>query len=154
MHAREIYLAMGILVSSAALLWGNGALAQPAAYDSGTRYLTLPNVTVGPATYTDVVIRLDTFAVISVGGSAGTGVACIPGTLTASKFNAISVGMTLTQVNQLLGCQYTASGMGGTTFYTRYIWMSADGAVVFTVIFDATGSFIPDMAVFKTASGL
>jgi len=144
------------LIATLALAWANVAMSQTASYDGSTRYLTLPSVTTGGTTYSNVVIRLDSFSIISVGGSGGSVAAtCSPGMLTLAKFNAVAAGMTLAQVNQLMGCQYYAPQVVRTTLFTEYVWVTTDAAAFIEVTFDPSGSFVQDIGGgFKFSSGL
>lgn len=84
-------LIMKRLLISLCLLAGisiGDTLAQTANYDVNTRYLTLPSVQIGVTTYYNVVVRLDSFAVISADSapSAPTGlsVTAVPGQISIS----------------------------------------------------------------------
>lgn len=137
------------------------AAAQTATYDAGTHTLTLPSVTVaGGPTYTNVVLRLDNFAILGVGGvdnGGGGGVSptCAAGQLTLAKYNAIAAGMTLAQVQQTMGCQYSAAATQRSPYYVAYTWTTPGAISAITVFFDPSGAVVQSFGgSFKVASGI
>lgn len=156
--SNKIVQVLGSVCAAFFLLGSGWVTAQTATFNESTRYLTLPSVTVGVTTYNNVVVRLDSFAVVSVGsvGNAG-GIAatCGGGNLTLSKFNAIAIGMSLAQVNQLLGCQYAADYVQRSSFFTAYTWVSLNSGAFIYVYFDPAGNFVQDLGgSFKLSSGI
>ncbi|MFA6312658.1 MAG: hypothetical protein WC681_14345 [Sterolibacterium sp.] len=79
-------------------------------YDAATNRLTVDAITLGNTTYTNVVVTVG--SVISVGGS-GPAVpvtnTCLASNFTATSYVAITAGMTVSQINQVMGCAYTPS---------------------------------------------
>ena len=144
-----------ILAMLTAALSG-AAFGQAATYDGASRYFTLPSVAVGDTTYLNVVIRLDGFAVISVSGTGGSVAAtCSTGMLTLAKFNAVALGMSLAQVDQLMGCQNTTALTTRSSLLTTYTWFA--GGALIIVYFDPTGSVVQALtpgASFKVSSGI
>lgn len=140
------------------------AIATPSAYadsfDANTGRLTIDSIQIGNTVYTGVVITIG--SVISVGGSkaASSTVAatCAAGNFTTAAFNAIQEGMSVSQVNQIMGCQYTPSlTLRGSNYLTNS-W-SVPGAMTYIQVwFDASGSTVtrsyPSASIpFKTAVG-
>lgn len=140
----------------AAALFAGAAWPQAATYDTGTRQLTLPSVRVGNTIYTDVVLRLDSFAILGVGGVGTPDVpaTCPNASLTYSKFNAVANGMSLAQVNQIMGCQPNPTYTQQTTYYRVYIWFSADGTSGIGVFFDPAGNAVSSDFGAKFAMGV
>ena len=96
------------------LLACQAAFSQTSTFDLDSRYLTLPSVQVGNTIYNNLVIRIDSLAVISVGSVTtapppSSAAKCTAANFTIAKFNQIAVGMTVDQVTNLLGCQYDAT---------------------------------------------
>ena len=84
-------------------------------FDESTNILTIDAVVVEGIQYNNVVVRLNAFDVISVGSSTpaddGTvAETCTDANFTLAKYNAITEGMTLDQVNQIIGCKNDAYG--------------------------------------------
>lgn len=95
-------------------------------FDATTNQLTIPAVQIGDTIYTNVVIRLNNFDVLAVGGSTPANQVsdtCTPSNITLDRYNAIQTGMTLDQVNQALGCKPFGppTRMGNQAIY---IWRS------------------------------
>ena len=68
---RHFLLRAGIVLLGLTAFAGTGSFAQTTAtYDADTRYLTLPSVQAIGTTYANVVIRLDSVAVVSIGSAA------------------------------------------------------------------------------------
>lgn len=154
----KIVSSLGSACAALLMLGSNGVSAQTATYNESTRYLTLPSVTVGATVLNNVVVRLDSFAVVSIGGSGGdntVAATCGSGNLTLSKFNAIAVGMSLAQVNQLFGCQYAADYVQRSSVFTAYTWVNVNVSSFIYVYFDPAGNFVQDLGgSFKLSSGL
>ncbi len=145
------------------------AIATPLAYadsfDANTGRLTIDSIQVGNTVYTGVVITIG--SVISVGGSkaasstaTGSTVAttCAAGNFTTAAFNAIQEGMSVSQVNQIMGCQYTPSlTLRGSNYLTNS-WSVPGTMTYIQVWFDTSGATVtrlyPSTAIpFKTAVG-
>ena len=130
------------------VLTGWNANAQTATYDSSTRYLTIPSVQVGETVYRNLVIRLDSFAIVSVESAAAAttpapvavAATCTSANLTVAKYNAIAVGMTLDQVNQTLGCSSSTTVRG--TAFVFYRWNSTNTSATIGVYFNLAGTTV------------
>ncbi|MGZ5009436.1 MAG: hypothetical protein ACXV74_00575 [Methylobacter sp.] len=93
-------------------------------YNPTTNILTIDSVIDNGVQYNNVVVNLGaSFSVISVGSSAPV----VSGTCSSSNFslavyNAITVGMTLNQVNQAMGCNYDSTKTINSTNYVARTW--------------------------------
>jgi hypothetical protein len=121
--------ALAALCQTPAKAQGLPSYLDLATYDGRTGNLTLPFVQLGGTLYTNVVVRLDSFAVLSVG--SGVSPTCVDTDLTGVKYDAIAIGMTVDRVNQLLGCAYSPQ-LTNTTAYaaygsTEFSWASPGG---------------------------
>ena len=142
------------LAGVALLAFGQLAHAQGGpSYNTSNRYLSLPQVTVGNTTYFDVVIRVDSMAVLqvnsSVGGLTST---CAPEDMSYTRFGLITLGMTRTQVSQILGCTDNAVVAYHAT-HSVHAWTSPNGSVI-NVFFDLAGVIVVDptgSGTFKTS---
>ncbi len=79
-------------------------------FDPATNTLSLDSVVVGNQTFSNVVVRIDSYAIKSVGSSAPSAAVastCSAANFSLSAYNAIAAGQSVTQVNQIMGCQYT-----------------------------------------------
>lgn len=141
----------------AGISFGTSAFAQTATFNNATRYLTIPSVQAGTTIYSNVVVRLDSFAIISVGSEApvSSSVAdtCVAANITTAKYNAIALGMTIDQVNQTIGCKFNPSFTQRGTSYTVYTWIASGFIQVF---FDGAGTTVTGLNgtdIFKSANG-
>jgi hypothetical protein len=95
--------------------------------------------------------------VIGVGSSApyvSVAAACSSANFTVPKYNAISAGMTLDQVNQTIGCTYDPKYTSAVSDYVIHIWIYGTAAI--TVYFDSTDSVVRGLNggnTFKSRSG-
>lgn len=128
------------------LLLGVASMCAPLAaadsYDPSTNRLTIDSIQVGGTVYTGVVVTVG--SVISVGGSkqvaSSVSATCTAANITTASFNAIQEGMSVEQVNQVMGCQYTpALTLKGPTFVV-YSWAIPSTTTYITVWFDSSGS--------------
>jgi hypothetical protein len=83
-------------------------------FDAATNQLVIPDVKIGDMVYHDVIVKLSNISVVSVGSVSpaipATGAVadnCLPENFTKVRYDAIKVGMTADQVNQVLGCKWT-----------------------------------------------
>ena len=139
------------------IFFGASAFAQTATFDNATRYLTIPSVQAGTSVYSNVVVRLDSFAIISVGSEtpvrSSVADICVAANFTTAKYNAIALGMTPDQVNQTIGCKFNPSYTQRSASFTVYTWV-ASGFI--QVYFDPAGTTVTGLAgntLFKTANG-
>lgn len=133
-----------------------GVAIEPSTYDVKTNQLTIPSVRVGDTQYNYLVIRLDNVTAVSAesfskaGGVGALPQVCTYGTdFTPEKLAKIKVGLTLEQVNQILGCQYIPALYRITDNDRKVVGTSArwtaDGFRNLTVSFDVKGQFVkPD----------
>ncbi len=92
------------------LLFSVNALATDT-FDATTSILNIDAVILNGVKYNNVVIQLTGFNLISIGSYAPVTVSATCSTaFSIAQYNAITVGMTMGQVEQVLGCQYTPSG--------------------------------------------
>lgn len=134
-------------------------------YDPATKYLTIPTITAGDFTYTNLVLKLDSFTYISgvatpVGQTpppppAGTvSDTCTSANFTVAKFTAISLGMTLDQVSQTIGCKYDSAQTFTTGSFSRYSWLGLPKLI--QVFFNVAGTQVTATSAggtFKTSVG-
>jgi len=98
---------------------------------------------------------------INSSNSTGTVSSCTPANLTLANYNAISLGMTLAQVNQIIGCQFDPTTTQITAQMVAYFWDdNSDGNgddQSIAVFFDPTGSKVTGISGssnFKSATGI
>lgn len=125
------------------------AQAQTAVFNPANSQLTLPSIRIGLTTYNNVVLRLDSVAVISADPVSGTiAETCIPSNFNADKFNAVVPGMTLNQVNQLMGCKPNPARTNrSSSGYVTYEWDDQTDQYAYLstrmeIYFDAGGSTV------------
>ena len=155
-----------VLLCAASIGFSLTAVAQ--VYNEATRQLTLPNVQVGNVSYPNVVIRLDSFAVLA----AGAPVALLPPPISISfpecsgsnfslqKYNLIQPGQTLQAVTENLGCKFTSIVRTSDTIV--YSWnntatLQQDGLrlKIIDIYFDAGTNLVSGRFAnnFKTSAG-
>ena len=111
------------------LLLTCGFLSVPTVADTfnpATNILTLDSVRYKDQKYSNVVLRIDQFTVLSVGSSVPVNSdTCGLERFTAANFDAIQVGMSLDQVTQIMGCLpgKKLSAPGGIVSYS---WSNLD----------------------------
>jgi hypothetical protein len=126
-------------------------------FDPNTNILTLDSVVVNGTQFNNVSVLMGTYFVLSVGSSIQR---CTSGNLTTAKYNLIVQGMTLAQINQLLGCQYDPALVFRNTGAITYVWHYEDASIglvqTIYVFFDTNGlrSTAIENGVFKQAVGL
>jgi hypothetical protein len=126
-------------------------------YNEASRNLTIPTIRLGLTTFTNLVVRLDTIALVSVDPAPST-VAdkCTAANFSADKYNAIVPGLTLAQVNTLMGCRLnTTKTRRSTLGYTTYVWQDDTNANTsfstnMEIYFDGDGAKV---AIFDYGSG-
>ena len=133
------------------LLLFSAATAKADTFDPATNTLTLDSVIVGDQKYFNVVVRIDQFTVLGVGSSVpigGVNETCGAENFTIDKFNAIQVGMSIDQVNQVIGCKFDPGSAVRTGGLVTYTWMnfSAGNVQFISAFFDEsslkiTGTF-------------
>jgi hypothetical protein len=121
--------------------------------DASTNILNLNQVQYSNNQYNDVVLKLTGFQVQSIGASTPltppTGPVnetCADENFTPAKFNAISLGMTIDQVNQTIGCKFEPLFNINGTLYSSRQWQYLNPTTFdfkyIAVSFDATGSIV------------
>lgn len=121
-------------------------------FDGTTNLLTMPSVTAGEYIYNNLVIRLEKFTVVSVGTATPVTpitpttpttpvtTACAATNFTVAKYDAITAGMTMDQVNQAIGCTYDPAQISKTGTFSRYSWVSLPTLI--QVYFDLDGKIV------------
>ena len=147
-----------ILCLFTGISFGTSAFAQTATFNNATRFLTIPSVQVGTTVYSNVVVRLDSFAIISVGSetpvSSSVAATCVTANFTTAKYNAIALGMTPDQVNQTIGCKFNPAFTQRTQSFLLITW-NFSGSLM-QVYFDPAGTIVTaplGTDIFKYASG-
>lgn len=131
-------------------------------FNTSTNVLSIPAVTIGQTLYSNVQLRLDSFAVVNAGSSNPVPVPCTASNFTAAKVNAIDIGMTPAQVSQLIGCDNNdvyASQLGYSNLiyswrYQSYVPQYTSSVIL--VFFDADGQGVAPLqgsTVIKMSSG-
>jgi len=118
------------------LLASEIVLAQVASFDTSNSNLTLPSIEVSGLTYRNVVIRLDSFAVVSVGPQAVT---CTSQHLNSAKYSALQLGMSLSQVNAIIGCDDDPSQRTVAGGVSKYTWTTSAPYSFLTIGFNVYG---------------
>lgn len=86
--------------------------AEEVTYDQTTHTLKIPSLVVGDTRYNDLIVQVGNVTFVSsssaskANGPNAAPAICAIGTLTLAALDKIKIGMTLEQVNQMLGCQY------------------------------------------------
>ena len=143
----------------AGISFGTSAFAQTATFDNATRYLTMPSVQVGTTVYSNVVVRLDSFAIIYVGSetpvSSSLPTTCVTTNFTTAKYNAIALGMTPDQVSQTIGCKFNPAFNTRSQSHLLITWANSYSSMI-QVYFDPAGTMVTGLLgsdIFKSASG-
>lgn len=113
-------------------------------FDAATGLLTIDAVVVNGVQFNNVVVKLKDIDVVSVGSSAPYGAVsdtCSGSNITTTNFNAITLGMTLDQVNQTIGCKYDRGGTQTTSTYIVREWINPYGGTIM-VWFDSSGNIV------------
>ena len=137
-------------------------------YSVSANTLTLPTINVGNINYNNLTIKLDKVTVVgNVSSSIVSGPNALPTLcdMTIRQYDKIQLGMTIDQVNQTLGCQYTNKGGLGDDYpsdhnYTTFSWWNGNDAMrAVNVYFDKSAMYVtlnplsrvetPNVKVFK-----
>jgi len=83
---------------------------------------------------------------------------CSTSNLTTTAFDAIQLGMTLTQVNQIIGCAYSPDSTQRMIDSVAYAWIPPNSIAMIVVWFDASGTTVTSIPgsvkpLFKSGSG-
>jgi len=118
--------------------------AEEATYDQATHTLRIPTLVVGNTRYNDLVVKVDNATLVSASSqskASGPGAVpaiCTMSLLTEAKLDKIKLGMSLEQVNQILGCQYSIRQVNGSnpgapsSYY--YIWQAVWKSIAVTYL--------------------
>jgi hypothetical protein len=94
-------------------------------FDQASNQLTIESVTVGRRIYSNVVLRLEKYSVVSVGTDQPVPV-CEKRVLTDTLLDQINPSMNLTAVEDLLGCRHDSDGISQGSMETWYTWHWTD----------------------------
>jgi len=122
-------------------------------YDNNSSVLTLDSVVVNGTQYNNVTVLVVDPVVLSI-GSQQTYIpaTCSNNNLTTTNFNAIQVGMTLNQVNTIIGCQNDPSGTYRSAACLTYVWHDQNRSIY--VLFDLNGYRVLNVSgTYKVAGG-
>lgn len=134
---RSILRQAGAICSLFTLL--TGAAAHADSYDPATNQLTVDSVTVNGVNYKAVVTIANVVSVSPV--TAAPAAQCGAANFTTAIYNAIKPGMTVDQVNAVIGCQFTPSLTVRSTGQIQYQWFVSSptaGTKFILVFFDST----------------
>ena len=87
------------------------------------------------------VITRNVFATAPAGGSP-VAATCTASNFTLPKVDAIALGMTLDQVNQIIGCPNNPMYTQRSERYVAYAWANPSGSQSIVVFFDPTGTTV------------
>lgn len=152
---KKVILSLKILLIGSLL--PNFALAVDN-YDPVTKILTIDAVTLGGTKYLNVTIRLDQFQVLGVGSAVpidGIADICSPEMFTVDKYNTIQPGMSLDQVNQVIGCKFDPGSIVRVNPLVNYSWRNIDSGRFISVHFDASTNQVTGSlgSSFKSSAG-
>jgi hypothetical protein len=101
-------------------------------YDPVTNLLTINSIQVGNTLYSNVVVTVG--SIISIGSA--TPVGCTASNITRTALNAITVGMSLEQVNQVIGCAYDpGASIGSANNTLTHSWYVSQPLMFIAVTF-------------------
>jgi hypothetical protein len=129
-------------------------------FEATTSLLKIDAVVINGVQYNNVVLKLKDVDLVSVGSSAPYGAVsdtCSASNITTANFNAITVGMTLDQVNQTIGCKYDpGASVNSQSYIVRYWRETALGSLACIIVwFDPAGNIVTSyFGDFKSAIGL
>lgn len=111
-------------------------------YDDATRQLFLPSVQSGNLFYSNVLLRLDSYTLLSSAPalplSPVVSAVCTGVNFTLPRYDAISVGMTLEQVRRLIGCNPNSNfSLADNPGVRRIRWQELGSEKDMVVFFDA-----------------
>lgn len=115
-------------------------------FDQASNQLTIESITVGRRIYSNVVLRLEKYSVVSVGTDQPVPV-CEKQILTDTLLDRIKPSMNLTAVEDILGCTHDSDGISQGSMETVYTWHWTDPVAMTQyqvgIVFDTvTGLFI------------
>lgn len=130
-------------------------------YNSTTNILNIDSVILNGIQYNNVVIQLTGYNVISVGSYAPVNVTakCSSNNFSPAIYNAISIGMTISQVEQTIGCNFdpTKTVRGGSFVlkWWSYLNPTTYATEMIGVYFDGTDSVVTAIGgtLFKQSQG-
>jgi len=123
-------------------------------FNADNNVLTLDSVVVNGTQFNNVSVFLGNYYVLGIGSSQPW----IPDTcgndnITSPRYNAIGLGMNITQVIQILGCKYDPALTYRNSQAIVYTWHA--GTATINVFFETSGYTTKDIGggVFKQAQG-
>lgn len=110
-NERDIMIIRHIVATISALLLVGQVHATRTGYDVQQNLLTVPSLQIDGVRYNFPKVRILSVEVVDTGIISQAPAAlhiCVPGAdaITQSKLDLIKIGMTLDDVNQIMGCQY------------------------------------------------
>lgn len=147
------------LTAIAALIASSTCLADGGdTYNAANGQLLLPTITVGGVAYTNVIVTIGSIISVNAPPPAPVAATCTPANFTLAALNAITVGMTLAQVNQVIGCANFSAMTARQVNYVLYGWAATGlgGGQLIQVYFDASGTIVTQLAgltYFKSSQG-
>lgn len=112
-------------------------------YDDPTRQLFMPSVQSGNLFYSNVLLRLNSYTLLSAAPALPlvpvVSAVCTGMNFTLPRYEAISVGMTLEQVRRLIGCNQTSNfSLADNPGVRRIRWQETGSEKDIVVFFDAS----------------
>lgn len=133
-------------------LLGSECYAQDT-YDPRTQILTIQTLQHQGLQYSNVVIHLDQYSVLSVGDITSPSTtynnkSCTAANFTTKIANSIKTGMSLDQVSALIGCTNDSSLTMRSSNYVNYFWSLNPGSMMTSlgVFFDGKGETVTPFA--------
>lgn len=129
-----------------------GVVCAVSIYTPSDNGLTIDSVLVNGVQYNNVVLTLRDFSVVSIGSSSSDipiKDTCTSGSFNSAIYNSIKIGMTLSQVQQIIGCKFTSTStwMPLDQSYIQHLWVEnrSDYKYVYlSVTFDPTDSIVQE----------
>ena len=132
-----------------------GVVCAVSIYTPSDNGLTIDSVLVNGVQYNNVVLTLRDFSVVSIGSSSSDipiKDTCTSGSFTSAIYNSIKIGMTLSQVQQIIGCKFTSTDLPYHQAYIQHQWVEnrSDYKYVYlSVTFDPTDSIVQENQIIK-----
>lgn len=131
--------------SAALLLFFSASALAIDTFDATTNILKIDAVVLNGIQYNGVVVKLNAYEVVSVASSipyVPVANACSSANFTVPIYNAITAGMSLDQVNQVIGCKYNPLLTTAAGDFVLHGWSYGDGTTIIQVYFDMTDTFV------------
>jgi hypothetical protein len=134
-----------------------GVVCAVSIYTPSDNGLTIDSVLVNGVQYNNVVLTLRDFSVVSIGSSSSDipiKDTCTSGSFNSAIYNSIKIGMTLSQVQQIIGCKPTSTStyVPDDQSYIVHTWSEKQSGwpysfVYLRVSFDPTDSIVQQLQV-------